>query len=82
MAISPNGKQVAVVTNDSLGTPSIRIRDLSVDSMRTVAGSEGASTVDFTPNGEALLFVSASGELRSVPTTGGVSTLIARGSTT
>ncbi len=79
MAISPNGKQVAVVTNDSLGTPSIRIRDLSVDSMRTVAGSEGASTVDFTPNGEALLFVTGGGELRSVPTTGGVSALIAQG---
>ena len=79
MAISPNGKQVAVITSDSLGTPSIRIRDLSVDSMRTVAGSEGASTVDFTLNGEALLFVSPNGELRSVPTTGGVSRLITQG---
>ena len=46
MAISPNGKQVAVITSDSLGTPSIRMRGLSVDSMRTVAGSEGASTID------------------------------------
>lgn len=79
LAISPNGEQVAVIMVDSLGTPSIRIRDLSVDSMRIVSGTEGASTVDYTFDGKALLFVSPGGDLRSVPTAGGVSTLITVG---
>ena len=77
IAISPDGRKIAVIAADSLGTPSIRIRDLSIDSIRTVAGTEGASTVDFSRDGESLLFVTRTGELRSVATSGGATTLVA-----
>lgn len=77
IAISPNGKQVAIVATDSIGAPSIRLRDLSSDSMRIVGGTENASSIDFTNDGQSLLFITPSGELRSVSTSGGASTLIA-----
>ncbi len=78
LSISPDGRKVAVVSSDSAGKSAIRIRELSSDSIRIVAGSEGAQTVNFSPDGESVMFVSAKSELRSVSSSGGTSTLVVK----
>ncbi len=79
IAISPDGRKIAVIAADSQGTRAIRIRELSVDSIRTVVGTEGANEFDFSQDGESLLFVNLKSELRSVAASGGAGTVLAQG---
>ena len=79
LAISPDGKKIAAIASDTLGVRSVRVRDLSVDSLQRVIGSEGALAVGFSPNGSSLVFMAGQGALRTVPVTGGPSTLLTDG---
>jgi hypothetical protein len=55
MAISPNGKRLAF-TATTAGGASVWIRDLASPEMHSVAGTEGAWTMYWSPDSRSLLF--------------------------
>ncbi len=71
IALSPDGRRIAQVADDTTGTPVVQVRDLGTNTVTAIAGTEGAwDGVDFSPDGEWLAFV-ATGVLKKVPTRGG-----------
>ena len=77
MGLSPDGRTLAVVagSRDWADRP-IHLRDLGMDGLRELAGTEGATSVRFSPSGRRIFFRRAEptrpvSDVRSVPVTGG-----------
>jgi Tol biopolymer transport system component len=68
-AISPDGRVLAVVAV-SQGRPAIYVRSLGSRSYRTLAGTEGAHSPFWSPDGRSLAFF-ADGKLKTVDLAGG-----------
>jgi serine/threonine-protein kinase len=69
LAISPDGSRIALVA-EVAGGKRLFLRDLSRDELVPVAGSEGAASPFFSPDGRWVAFF-ANAKLRKAPVAGG-----------
>lgn len=69
VAISPNGRHVAIVADAGVGR--LWIQDLDQEQPRLIEGSGGALTVFWSPDSGTVGFAVAGGKLRKVPARGG-----------
>ncbi len=76
MALSPDGRQIAFVAEDSTGVSSIWVRSLDAAEPRALAGTEGAQSPFWSPDGRDLGFF-AEGQLRRISLSGGSSQALA-----
>jgi serine/threonine-protein kinase len=79
LSLSNDGQFVSTVTLDSSGSRVIRVRAFAYDTSRVVAGSEGAHNTFFSPDNQALVYVSENSALRRVAVAGGPSTVLTVG---
>jgi WD40 repeat protein len=70
LALSPDGSQLALVATTPAGATRIWLRPLSAFDARLVAGTEGATSVFWSPDGRSLAFF-ADGKLKRVDLRGG-----------
>src|SRR6185295_5351703 len=63
--LSPDGRQIAVVSTGSSGTLALWIRNLDASEPRTIAGSENAAHPFWSPDGRAIGFL-ADGKVKTV----------------
>lgn len=75
LAVSPDGTEVAYVATSG-GVTHLYIRPLNSIESKLLPGTEGAATPFFSPDGRWLGFF-ASGKLKKISTSGGVSTTLA-----
>ena len=78
VAMSRDGRVLALIGQDSVGRQSLYLRDLSLDSSRAVTGTDGAQHPSFSPDGKSLVFVDRDDNLVRLPAEGGVGTVLAR----
>ncbi|MEX2178144.1 MAG: protein kinase, partial [Gemmatimonadaceae bacterium] len=72
IAISPDGRRIVQSITDSSGTPRLVMRDIGSTEIGAIAGTDGARTFDFSPDGEWIVFTAgAESKLRKVPSRGG-----------
>jgi Tol biopolymer transport system component len=57
MAVSPDGRRVAFVAVDSMGADGVWVRDLSQRDPAPLAGTSGAMSVFWSPDGGSLAFL-------------------------
>jgi Tol biopolymer transport system component len=69
MAVSPDGSRIAFIASDSASPPRIWVRDLDRLEPRAIAGTEGANSLLWSPDGQWLGFF-ASGQLKRVDLNG------------
>ena len=69
LALSPDGSQLALVATTMTGPTRIWLRPLSAFDARPVAGTEGATSVFWSPDGGSLAFF-AGGKLKRADLTG------------
>jgi len=69
-SISPDGRTVAMAAGNAEGASALWVRPLSSDIAAMLPGTEGASSVFWSPDGRSLGFF-ASGKLKRVDLTGG-----------
>ena len=69
-AISPDGKRIAYIPERG-GVQQIYVRSLDSMEVKALAGTEGASHLTFSPDGQSLAFA-ADGKVKRVPVTGGL----------
>jgi serine/threonine protein kinase len=68
--LSPDGKRIALVLKDASGTNAIWIRPLDTQQSRKIDGTDDASSVFWSPDGEFLGFF-AQGKLKKIALAGG-----------
>ena len=76
VAISPDGRRLAMVAHGSDEVDVLVVRDLGVLAARVLAGTEDAASAFFSPDGEWLAYFTSE-ELRRVPFAGGPSERLA-----
>jgi eukaryotic-like serine/threonine-protein kinase len=76
IALSPDGRQIAFVTNDEAGKQSIWIRRLDEASPHLLPGTDGGAGPAWSPDGRYLTFT-ADGKLKKVSVAGGAALPIA-----
>ncbi len=64
-AISPDGRQLAVVATNAQGTPHLWIRRLEAPTFSALAGTDGAAQPFWSPDGRSLGFF-AGGKLKTI----------------
>jgi serine/threonine-protein kinase len=77
VAVTRDGNAILRIGRDSVGVQRVVVRTLADTAARWIAGTEGAATATFSPDGSSIAFVSQAGELRRVPSIGGPSTRLA-----
>lgn len=70
LALSPDGRTLAVVAVDSRGTQMIWLRPLEGTTATPLPGTEGAGSPFWSPDSKSLAFV-AGGQLKRIETAGG-----------
>ena len=70
VAASPNGRRLAITGTDAAGVTRVYLRTLDAFDVRPLAGTEGASSVFWSADGEALGFF-AQGKLSVIGASGG-----------
>jgi Tol biopolymer transport system component len=76
IAISPDGRRVAVVSLDSNGVSRLAVREFGSLTTVPIAGTEGAEDVAFSRDGAWIAFTGDS-KLRKVPASGGTPVVLA-----
>ena len=71
IAVSPDGRQVAVTSDRGGGVSQIFLRTLDSADLKPIPGTEGAYAIFFSPDGHRLGFI-ADGKLKKISTTDGV----------
>jgi Tol biopolymer transport system component len=69
-ALSPDGRQLAIVATDSGGQQTLWLRPLESDIMQPLAGTEGAEFPFWSPNSRSIAFI-AQGKLKRLDLAGG-----------
>ena len=75
-AVSPDGKEIAFVTNDPAEIPRLGIRSLSSMTPRLVAGAEGAERPFWSPDSKSIGFKTDAGICRIALPTGTVQVVV------
>ena len=75
-AVSPDGKEIAYVTNDAAGIRRLWIRSLSSMTPRLVAGAEGAERPFWSPDSKSIGFKTDAGICRIALPTGTVQVVV------
>jgi serine/threonine protein kinase len=70
VALSPDGRKLAFVAEDSLGARSLWVRPLSTLSATKLPGTEGAASPFWSPDNRYIAFFAA-GKLKKIEATGG-----------
>jgi Tol biopolymer transport system component len=70
LAVSPDGSQIAYLGFDAQGQPGVWLRPLAALEARLVAGTTGASSIFWSPDGESVGFV-AGGKIQRIALAGG-----------
>jgi len=70
LAVSPDGSQIAYLGSDAQGQPGVWLRPLAALEARLVAGTAGARSVFWSPDGESIGFV-AGGKIQRITLAGG-----------
>jgi serine/threonine protein kinase/Tol biopolymer transport system component len=70
LAVSPDGSQLAYLATDLEGQTGVWVRPLAALESRLIAGTAGATTVFWSPDGQSLGFTSA-GKLQRIALAGG-----------
>ena len=71
VAMAPDGKSVAFIASRADEIPAIWVRALDTDQAREIPGTEGAASLFWSPDANAIAFV-VSGQLKRVAVAGGV----------
>jgi Tol biopolymer transport system component len=69
-ALSPDGARIALVLRDASGTNAIWVRPLDSQGLRRIDGTDGASSIFWSPDGQFLGFF-AQGKLKKIALAGG-----------
>ncbi len=75
LAISPDGRRVAMSVADSTGVARVVLRDLGSTAFTTVTNTDGAEGPKFSPDGKWLAFL-RNGQVQKVPVAGGPVTVL------
>jgi serine/threonine-protein kinase len=75
IAISADGRRIAMAVEDSTGITNVVLRDLGSTRLTVVPGTDGARDPSFSPDGEWLL-LTRNGEVQKVPVVGGPATVL------
>jgi len=70
LAVSPDGSQIAYLGTDAQGQPGVWLRPLAALEARLIAGTTGASSLFWSPDGESIGFL-ADGKLQRIAIAGG-----------
>ncbi len=76
LAVSPDGRTLAVVAVDAAGTQMLWLRALAGQSVAPLAGTEGASSPFWSPDSKSIAFV-AQGQLKRIDAVGGDAVVVA-----
>jgi len=76
LLVSPDGRRLAVIARDTAGRDSILVRGLDSPTFQPLAGTEGATSMFWSPDSESLAFM-AGNTLRSISASGGPPVTIA-----
>jgi eukaryotic-like serine/threonine-protein kinase len=76
--VSPDGRRLAYILQDTPGHGSLWLRDLDSPTSRELDGTKGATSHFWSPDGNSIAFF-ADGKLKRIPTTGGPSQTICTG---
>ncbi len=77
MVFSPDGRQLAFIAEDSVGTTSLWVRELDNAVPRQLAGTDGAQMPFWSPDGRDLGYFTGS-DLRRMPVSGGAPQVLAK----
>ena len=80
LVVSPDGRRVAIVARRGDGPFTILMRELDSPSARLLAGTEGATSLFWSPDSRFIGFF-ADGKLKKVDVSGGVPTVLCDAST-
>ena len=75
LVLSPNGRRVAIVARPADGPSTILMRELDSPAARPLAGTEGATSVFWSPDNRFIGFF-AEGKVKKVDLLGGVPTVL------
>ena len=81
LAVSPDGRQLAFVSETSRGHGSISLRALDSPEARTLEGTKGARSLFWSPDSRSIAFF-ADGKLKRLPAAGGAPQTICDGNGT
>ena len=70
LAVSPDGLQIAYLGTDAQGQPGVWLRPLAALEARLLAGTTGASSLFWSPDGDSIGFV-AGGKIQRIAVAGG-----------
>jgi serine/threonine-protein kinase len=76
VAISPDGRRILQVVQDSGGVSRVVMRELGSTALTPIPGTDGASDPEYSPDGTWIVF-QAEGKLCKVPAAGGPATVLA-----
>jgi serine/threonine-protein kinase len=77
LAVTPDGSKVLFLLPHD-GRQQIYVRELGVDDVRPIAGTDGARYIFVSPDGRTVAFETSEGDLYRVPIAGGPVSTIAR----
>jgi serine/threonine protein kinase/Tol biopolymer transport system component len=75
LVVSPNGRRVAIVARQGDGPTTILMRELASSSARPLAGTEGATSLFWSPDNRFIGFF-ADGKIKKLDVSGGVPTVL------
>jgi len=75
LVVSPDGRRVAIVARQGDGPTTILMRELDSPSARPLAGTEGATSLFWSPDNRFIGFF-ADGKIKKVDVSGGVPTVL------
>jgi eukaryotic-like serine/threonine-protein kinase len=75
LAVSPDGRRLAIVARQGDGPTTILIRDVDSESARPLAGTEGATSLFWSPDNRFIGFF-ADGKIKKVDVSGGALTVL------